>query len=118
MSTTPEIKNDKYVVMKREHYNHLLDVADAELSETGYSVRDAFEYNLLDPDTYFVIRKGDILGFATLRSYVDNSLTLAELAKARKLAISEEQVQHLENLADMAAGMADKWQSSRHKIPD
>lgn len=105
-----EDTNMKYAVMKRDEYDHLLDAID----EAGLDITP----RTLDEATFFVIRKGDILGFATLRSYVDNALTLFELAKEGRLQLTDKEKAKLEALADMGAGMADDWQNSGHKIPD
>lgn len=72
----------------------------------------------LDQDSYFVIRRGDILGVSMLRSYQQNVITLLDLDSLNP-AMTEEQREYLDDLADDVDDLARKWQADEsRKIPD
>lgn len=72
---------------------------------------------ILSPEEYFVIKRGDILGAASLWSYVHNLRTLIEIG-AMFGNITPDQQTHLTDLADGVSEIASKWEFSNQKIPD
>lgn len=74
--------------------------------------------DLLEPGGYFVLRRGDILATATLRSYASNALTMLELESVGVALFTNEQREHLLELADYATELATEWEQAKHKLPD
>lgn len=82
-----------------------------------YQVVDRKKGSALSPDDYFVIKKSDILGLATLQSYRSNILTLLDLDYIHQ-SLSQEQRNHLLILADDVGDLAMSWETGQRKIPD
>lgn len=92
------ILNDKYVAFRTGDRGHL--------------------DQSLEPGTYFMLKQGDILAVSTLRSYVNNALTMIELDRMGYIHLLEEQRRHLLELADYAAQLSSKWEQADSKLPD
>lgn len=74
---------------------------------------------LLSPENYFVLRRGDILAIATLRSYAANAMTLLDLKDLKMIPMTEVQYDHLLQLADGVSDLARQWEDDADlKLPD
>lgn len=78
----------------------------------------------LESGTYFVLKQGDVLAVAALRSYANNCLMMVETHRAMVGSgtggfLSAVEVEHLERLAVDAMYYADQWeQRNKTKLPD
>lgn len=81
------------------------------------------EYVLQKPESYFVLRRGDILATSTLWSYLGNLSTMIDLDDSR-IADGYDPVMpaldrmHLEELRDSVQSMAIDWQHAHRQLPD
>lgn len=82
------------------------------------------ESAVLDEGTFFVLKQGDVLAVAALRSYANNALMLLEshrmmVKNGTGGFLSAHEQAHLEHLAHDAMFYADEWESRNNsKLPD
>lgn len=97
------------------------------IMETGYLAGiDPHKYRVtddrgrsLEEGEFFVLRRGDALAIATLRSYVANALTILDLERVAAIALSDSTRNHLSALADDVSDMAAHWETDGDlKLPD
>jgi hypothetical protein len=80
--------------------------------------------NRLEGDTYFVVRRDDLLGVATLDSYRQNIMQVLDLDELSFTitgvhVLDPEQKDHLTQLAEDVWGKIMRWEAKRTiKIPD
>ena len=86
------------------------------MSDQKYTVQKA-DGEELEPDTFFVIRSGDMFGIAGLYAYANQLQSILELAQTRPILTPAEQ-EHVTGIADYVADLARQWQSRQTKIPD
>lgn len=89
------------------------------LYKSHQKLEDIINREALDPSTYFVLRRDDILGRLSLWSYVHNIRSLLEIdAFSVDKVLNQEQREHLSELANDVSFIAAQWDSSEGKIPD
>lgn len=96
---------DKYALFKRVSHEQ----PDSAPTYDGHLV-------LLDPETYFVLRRSDFAGRLALRSYIQGLLLMLDLNAQGLATLSEEEVEHLSLLADEASALADRWDQNEHRV--
>lgn len=92
---------------------------DAEL---GGPITEANQIPLKS-DSYFVLRKGDILAIPTLRSYQGHIRALLDVDEFNKSThrtalFTDEDRKHFEELHEDIGKMLTQWEYDERKIPD
>lgn len=91
---------------------------DKGLNPHKYKVTDS-KGQSLEPDEFFVLRRGDALSIATLRSYAANALMILEIESVGLMKLDHETRSHLLALADDVSDLAAKWEHDESpKLPD
>lgn len=93
----------KYLVMKMEDARHLDEVVA--------------EAHSLPPESYFVIRQGDVFGAPALHAYAHTLMTALELDEAHAF-LTGPQREHLTELVDGLTEMAASWSARSRGVPD
>ena len=93
------------------------------IDQSKYMVKRVKDGEVLAPGSTFVLKAGDVLAVAALRSYAGNCLMLLEshrmMVKDGNGFLSAMEQEHLERLAEDAMFYADEWESMNHnKLPD
>ena len=98
---------------------HILDTGHvAGIDPHKYQVTDD-RGRTLDENEFFLLRRGDALATATLRSYAANAMTLLDLADIGIIGLPESTRRHLVALADDVSDLAVKWENDGDlKLPD